>query len=305
MFYCQNCGKELPDGAKYCMSCGKPVPLEKNDNSDKRKQRYDGVIHKCPNCGETLDSFISHCPSCGYELRDTVSSGSVREFERKIEEAYGEEQRARLIRNFTIPNTKEDILEFIILAASNANTEYMTNEISEAWLTKLEQCHHKAELILVDDPDYPKMQQIYEKACKKFKSIKNKKRIRKIRHISGTIGGSIGRTILPVLPRSILVIVSIVIFLVALSVDKSGGNSVGYEMLGGLLMFISAMLLALKNVSYINFIISLFGGFILFKLAGQFDNGVFLQITGGVNTILVVVCFILAIVEKNDPDNKV
>lgn len=304
MSYCQNCGKELPEGARYCMSCGKPVLLD-NNNSNTRKQMYDGVIHKCPNCGETLDSFISHCPSCGYELRDTVSSGTVREFARKIEEAYDDEQRAWLIRNFTIPNTKEDILEFIILASTNANTECMTNEISEAWIAKLEQCHHKAELILVDDPDYPKMQQIYESACKKFRSVKNKRKIKTIRHVGGKIGGSIGKALLPALPRSILVIASIIVFIVALGVDKSGGNSVGYEMLGGLLMFISAILLALKNVRYINFIISLLGGFILFKLAGQFENGVFLQLTGGVDIIFVVICFILAVVEKNDPDNNV
>lgn len=304
MSYCQNCGKELPEGARYCMSCGKPVLLD-NNNSNTRKQMYDGVIHKCPNCGEILDSFISHCPSCGYELRDTVSSGSAREFARKIEEAYDDEQRAWLIRNFTIPNTKEDILEFIILASTNANIECMTNEISEAWIAKLEQCHHKAELILVDDPDYPKMQQIYESTCKKFRSVKNKRKIKTIRHVGGKIGGSIREVIFPALPRSILVIASIIVFIVALGVDKSGGNSVGYEMLGGLLMFNSAILLALKNVRYINFIISLLGGFILFKLAGQFENGVFLQLTGGVDIIFVVICFILAVVEKNDPDNNV
>ena len=40
-------------------------------------------------------------------------------------------------------------------------------------------------------------------------------------------------------------------------------------------------------------------------LAKQFENGVFLQLTGGINIIFVIICFILAVVEKNDPDNNV
>ena len=41
---------------------------------------YDGVVHKCPNCGETLQSFVSFCPTCGLELRGSNISNSVREF---------------------------------------------------------------------------------------------------------------------------------------------------------------------------------------------------------------------------------
>ena len=304
MSYCQKCCKEIAESARFCMNCGTPVMYDKQDNTN-RKQVYDGVIHKCPNCGEILDSFILRCPTCGYELRDTVSAGAIREFAKKIDEAYDDEQRARLIRNFSIPNTKEDILEFIILASTNANIEYMASEITDAWLTKLEQCHHKADLLLTDDPDYPKILDIYEKAYKRFKSVKNKKKIRKVGHEGGKIGGSIGRAILPALPRSILVIVSIIVFVVALGIDKSGGNSVGYELLGGFLMIISAIMLALNIGSYINVIISVLGSYTLFMLAKQFENGVFLQLTGGINIIFVIICFILAVVEKNDPDNNV
>ena len=51
MSYCQKCGKELAESARFCMNCGTPVMYDKQDNTN-RKQVYDGVIHKCPNCGE-------------------------------------------------------------------------------------------------------------------------------------------------------------------------------------------------------------------------------------------------------------
>ena len=142
MSFCQNCGMKLDESAKFCPECGNPVGQK---NMSKRQQEFGGKIIKCPNCGETLSSFTSVCSACGYELRGADAAGTVKRFEselkqieagRKTEKGTGigkafakafganttntvDQQLANRISNFAVPNTQEDIFEFMILAASN------------------------------------------------------------------------------------------------------------------------------------------------------------------------------------------
>lgn len=141
MAFCINCGQELAEGAKFCANCGKAVTGE--STISQRKTVYEGNLHKCPNCGEVLNSFVTNCPTCGHEIRDAQGVSSVRQLAIKLEQLESkrppkkgtnifaqifsggtqlqsiDEQKIDLIRNFSIPNTKEDVLEFIVLAAAN------------------------------------------------------------------------------------------------------------------------------------------------------------------------------------------
>ena len=145
MPYCSNCGAQVSEEDKFCSQCGKVINKESS-----RKTVYEGEIHKCPNCGEILDSFVSTCPSCGYELRNTETANSVKELYKNIQSAKSDSEIITLIKLFPVPNSKEDILEFMILADSNFSEEdYLLhiddgNSISAAWLSKLEQCYKKA-----------------------------------------------------------------------------------------------------------------------------------------------------------------
>ena len=133
MAFCTKCGKELPNDARFCPNCGTPTADNKGDNIQ-RKMEYEGTIHKCPNCGEIVKAFTLNCPLCGYEFRGAKATNSVQELSNKLElieqqrppkkartfkdefsNLYGrfsreDEQKINLIRNFVIPNTKEDIL---------------------------------------------------------------------------------------------------------------------------------------------------------------------------------------------------
>lgn len=203
MAFCTNCGEQLKDGAKFCNECGASV----DGSGNQRKITYEGEIHKCPNCGEILNSFLINCPSCGYELRGTKSSNSVHEFAMKLEQIeanretikaksiigkmYGndgqlsktDEQKIGLIRSFSIPNNKEDISEFMILAASNidmklyglGNQGVLTasqRAVSDAWMAKFEQAYQKAKLSFGNSPDFENINAVYEQ---KIKEIKRKK----------------------------------------------------------------------------------------------------------------------------------
>ena len=83
MAFCTNCGQDLAEGAKFCASCGKALD---SNSTYQRKTVYDGVIHKCPNCGEVLSSFLANCPACGFEFNSKKVNSSLKEFIEEINE---------------------------------------------------------------------------------------------------------------------------------------------------------------------------------------------------------------------------
>lgn len=200
MPFCSNCGVQLANGAKFCQKCGLPVQNAKGNKTANRTE-YAGKIFKCPNCGETIDSFEATCPACGYELRDAKVSSAIKEFALKLEaieakrgtERYRglnlldkisktDEQKISLIRSFSIPNSKEDLLEFMILATSNINYRaYASSDslskieqaIDDAWVTKIKKAYEKAKLLYEEDGNFlqeiESMYSNYEKNLNKSK----------------------------------------------------------------------------------------------------------------------------------------
>ena len=218
--YCKNCGEKLMPNSKFCNYCGTPTDNIKNEEKvieEKKKETnreelaerkiiYDGKIHKCPNCGEVLDSFITNCPVCGYELRDSKNSSAIEELSRKLEEieekrdktnlsnkilgAFNlsdgltktDEQKISLIRNFPIPNTKEDLYEFLILSKSNIEIDAYENTqiksaklaLSDAWKAKFEQAYQKAKLLFKNDVRMIEINRMYEEIDKSINKAKRK-----------------------------------------------------------------------------------------------------------------------------------
>lgn len=204
MGFCINCGQTLAEEAHFCSNCGVALG-ETNTEASSRKTVYDGELYKCPNCAERLDSFMTVCSTCGYELRGAKGASVVKEFAEKLEQiesvrieankfnsvmegVFGkfnktDEQKINLIRNFSIPNTKEDIVEFVILAASNIDLRLYgfsggdpnssQRAISDAWLAKFEQAYDKARFSFSNSPDFLNIKEIYDQ---KMRQLKREKR---------------------------------------------------------------------------------------------------------------------------------
>lgn len=220
--FCPYCGTRLDSGANFCKNCGAPTIIH-NPSSDESSQQtsqvrpkqretfYEGYIHKCPSCGEVLESFITNCPACGYEIRDSKTTDSVREFAEKLAQiearkmpVYEEkksvmkiffgrdlketdevekaekqfieqkdQEKANLILNYSLPNTKEDILEFILLASSNIDTSHsLKNIVTAAWISKLEQVYQKAVISIENEDDFAQIEEIYIKKQQQIRANK-------------------------------------------------------------------------------------------------------------------------------------
>ena len=193
MAFCINCGQELAEGAKFCANCGKAVGVSQNGAKEERKTVYDGELHKCPNCGERLDSFVTTCPACGYELRGAKVTSYVNDLAQKLENVDTVEQKIDLIRNFYIPNTKEDIYEFFILATSNINAGGYD---VEAWYAKLEQAYQKARLSFGHAPEFQYLSQLYNKAKKQQRVKSFTRTIKNSRLLQCLLLGAIGAVLM-------------------------------------------------------------------------------------------------------------
>ena len=64
-----------------------------------------------------------------------------------------ENRTIQAISNFPIPNTKEDLIEFMTLCLSNSEAENFTaSKIGKAWQNKFEQLIAKARIIIPNNP---------------------------------------------------------------------------------------------------------------------------------------------------------
>ena len=216
MAFCTNCGQQINDGAKFCSSCGAAVSNEKIHTQ--RKTVFEGNIHKCPNCGEVLNSFTSNCPSCGYEIRGASNSAAVQEFAVKLALAGSRQEKIAIIRNFPIPNTKEDIFEFMILASTNIG-DNLEKDISAAWQSKTEQAYQKAQIFFQDEKEFSRIQNIYSQVCAKLTKQKKIEKVQK--------AGNILSELIPVLPNVIVVTGWLISIFVLLPLCKINLDNVG------------------------------------------------------------------------------
>lgn len=207
---CVNCGKQISEDAKFCPECGVSLAAAQSPNRSHRTQSFAGEILKCPNCGEPLSAFEVTCHACGYELRNIAASVSVQQFADQVArmQAGRETEKTRvpsknegtpdladaaskrvanLINSYPIPNSKEDITEFLILAASNIELDYLTgnipggktdwgsrNLISESWRAKFEQAYQKAEITFGKDPDFQRIQELHSKKEKEIRKAQKR-----------------------------------------------------------------------------------------------------------------------------------
>lgn len=134
-----------------------------------------GTMRTCPNCGASIGSFSGKCPECGYIFSNVSGNSTVKELQRELAKirktnssALGSyfgidnktERLVTLIKNFPIPNSKEDFIEFITLCLTNISYDNVNSlsqgsddKIRNAWKAKSKQIITKAKLLFPDDKD--------------------------------------------------------------------------------------------------------------------------------------------------------
>ncbi len=205
MAYCKNCGKEISASDKFCRYCGTSTSDSGTSDTRKNKCKYCGIPLdpfkiKCPACGNTTGKSTSseatkkltsrlaeidartlpkaeHDTSFIESIFGKSKSKKEREHEEDEErlEAFQEEkikQKAEEITSFIVPNTKEDIIEFLIL--SNSQAKISDGKEKKAWSSKFNEVYSKAEILLQEDADFNRLKNEFQKD----KKARNAKKIK-------------------------------------------------------------------------------------------------------------------------------
>ena len=132
----------------------------------------------CPQCGASVQSMQLTCPECGFEFNNKEANASARELMKLLNSAKDNEKKIEIISNYPIPNTRENLAEFVALCIGNCQISFTDlfgeflgvdkADICIAWRKLSQQVVTKANLMLKDDPSI--MEQV-----KKLEKISSKK----------------------------------------------------------------------------------------------------------------------------------
>ncbi|MGN0740437.1 MAG: zinc ribbon domain-containing protein [Treponema sp.] len=220
MPFCRECGTKLDESTKFCPNCGASVNSDSAGQTT-RKQVFEGTVHKCPSCGEVIGAFDAICPSCGFEINEKKDSSAIKIFSEKLEKIESESsergennvlmnmlslgkvgktasRKASLIATFAVPNTRADLMEFLIMALENFDPVFTAKPflfvgfgrpgstvtevkeeraVQKAWFAKIEQVYKKAKLSFGKDKSFEQVQELYDEKMNLYNKHKKRNRI--------------------------------------------------------------------------------------------------------------------------------
>jgi hypothetical protein len=125
------------------------------------------TINKCPSCGSQLSAFASSCDACGYEITNieanrsiTALVGRLDEIEREVDERGFEgkarmqelvNRRATAIRDFPVPNTREDLQQLIYFIQPKIQETVKPDPNIEEWRAKFIEVINRAKKAYEND----------------------------------------------------------------------------------------------------------------------------------------------------------
>lgn len=184
-----------------------------NNGKKETKKPNPKKIRKCPHCGEILEAYTLECPTCGNKISNGFVSSAMEEFKdglNRIDDEYAQtmlnvtksdnslgmyeakssfhDKKAEYIRNFIIPVSVNDMLDFMILAKSNVVLKLYKKKIgifnmcgygdwesvknakktSDAWFSMMQQIYDKAQVSLKDSEALNVIKQMYDEVKKEI-----------------------------------------------------------------------------------------------------------------------------------------
>lgn len=159
----------------------KKAEEEKAASSAPKSNKF-GDIKKCPACGAIVQSYQGTCPECGYAFENVEANSSAQKLQKMVDslleeqliadkslenedalssvvkafsvrhaqnEFRKEEKIRSAILNFPVPNTKADLMEFILSLKPKKDGAY-----GDAYFAKYKECLDKARFMFPNDKDF-------------------------------------------------------------------------------------------------------------------------------------------------------
>jgi hypothetical protein len=137
-----------------------------------------GNIKTCPACGASVKSMTSACEDCGQEFANIEANKSITGLYNRInslqkdvneKEKVFNERKAEMINNTAIPNTKEDLIDFLVLCSTQANVAFANrgySKVISAWSRKGNEAVSKAKILFKNNIESMALVDKFEKKLK-------------------------------------------------------------------------------------------------------------------------------------------
>lgn len=167
-----------------------------------------GNVVKCPSCGAQVVGGSAVCPECGYTFSNVAANSSAEKLQAKLDE-FNRRQELRadnrsvgsslmhgigkafapddtlkykmdIVRNFPVPNTRADLLEFLTMiqpmvnatgSRQGGNPNTGEEDLSYAYWLLYSNCINKARLSFSNDSDFSPYFAFYEQELEKTKGF--------------------------------------------------------------------------------------------------------------------------------------
>ena len=120
-----------------------------------------GNINKCPSCGAQVGAFASSCESCGHEFSEIAANKTIASLVARFDAIEKEadenttlsasrsekiivDKRARVIRDFPIPNSREDLQQLLYFIQPKLMDGLKPDPNIEDWRTKFNEVLSRA-----------------------------------------------------------------------------------------------------------------------------------------------------------------
>ena len=188
---CPHCGSVVESFQIKCPTCGFELRGQNSSNSIKDFTKgLDEIEKEYFNNIDKKDTEFSLFKNDGKGfLAKTFELAADEERRADIKERCFK-RKLQYIKNFPVPNSKEDLIEFFILATENIdincfvkkkgmlgklfsetiNSDYKDQELSATWLSKMKMIYKKMLLSFKGDKDLEKMEIIYRDIMEKVEN---------------------------------------------------------------------------------------------------------------------------------------
>ena len=177
---------------------GKIALLNKTHSNIPLQQKIEkaGFIKNCPSCGATVEAFVTKCSQCGIEYRGIEASKTISTLFEKLDSIEKERdtiklegligflgglseaskqlqideiitrKKAALIRNFPIPNTREELLEMLHFIHPKINNKASFDNNFNDWKARFNELIGRAKFAYKTDKSMLAELQYFESTAK-------------------------------------------------------------------------------------------------------------------------------------------
>ncbi len=121
-------------------------------------------FNRCPACGALRSALAAQCPECGYDFTDT-NCKVINELNKRLEEAGNDakssnKRQLEIIRSFTIPQIKEELLDLLIYIQPKATLK--NSPVTAEWRLRQKEVIKRAKLAFANERKVLEQVQEYE-----------------------------------------------------------------------------------------------------------------------------------------------